>query len=168
MRRARQGSQRERSSGARGPAGEEAAHAGRREVGSGRRPRTSPPHTISEPSPCSHRLRRRRSAPSLADYPYDTVPNKVEHLFFAQLYRDQKQRETRMSMSRAERAHELYVDYLKPIITDVSRLWELLEWIPTPEIERLCDGVRLVKRGERKEEGSEDEEKERGEREEGR
>ncbi|KAI5058805.1 hypothetical protein GOP47_0026975, partial [Adiantum capillus-veneris] len=24
--------------------------------------------------------------PDLADYPYDTVPNKVEHLFFAQLF----------------------------------------------------------------------------------
>ncbi|BAF21753.1 isocitrate lyase [Oryza sativa Japonica Group] len=56
--------------------------------------------------------------PDLADYPYDTVPNKVEHLFFAQLYHDRKQREARMSMSRAERAHEPYVDYLKPIIAD--------------------------------------------------
>ncbi|KAG2317445.1 hypothetical protein Bca52824_020567 [Brassica carinata] len=26
--------------------------------------------------------------PDLADYPYDTVPNKVEHLFFAQQYHD--------------------------------------------------------------------------------
>ncbi|PAN14242.1 hypothetical protein PAHAL_2G393900 [Panicum hallii] len=56
--------------------------------------------------------------PDLADYPYDTVPNKVEHLFFAQLYHDRKQREARMSLPRAERARTPYVDYLKPIIAD--------------------------------------------------
>ncbi|XP_020096363.1 isocitrate lyase-like [Ananas comosus] len=56
--------------------------------------------------------------PDLADYPYDTVPNKVEHLFFAQLYHDRKQREARMSMSRDERALTPYIDYLKPIIAD--------------------------------------------------
>ncbi|KAK4776916.1 hypothetical protein SAY86_005604 [Trapa natans] len=41
--------------------------------------------------------------PDLADYPYDTVPNK---------------REARMSMSREVRARTPYVDYLKPIIAD--------------------------------------------------
>ncbi|KAK1303145.1 hypothetical protein QJS10_CPB11g01236 [Acorus calamus] len=56
--------------------------------------------------------------PDLADYPYDTVPNKVEHLFFAQQYHDRKQRESRMSMSREDRARTPYVDYLKPIIAD--------------------------------------------------
>ncbi|EPS58388.1 isocitrate lyase, partial [Genlisea aurea] len=56
--------------------------------------------------------------PDLADYPYDTVPNKVEHLFFAQQYHDRKQREARMSMTREERARTNYVDYLKPIIAD--------------------------------------------------
>lgn len=56
--------------------------------------------------------------PDLADYPYDTVPNKVEHLFFAQQYHDRKQREARMSMSRDERARTPYIDYLKPIIAD--------------------------------------------------
>lgn len=56
--------------------------------------------------------------PDLADYPYDTVPNKVEHLFFAQQYHDRKQREARMSMSREERARTPYIDYLKPIIAD--------------------------------------------------
>ncbi|KAK2650041.1 hypothetical protein Ddye_017530 [Dipteronia dyeriana] len=56
--------------------------------------------------------------PDLADYPYDTVPNKVEHLFFAQQYHDRKQREARMSMSREERAKTPYIDYLKPIIAD--------------------------------------------------
>lgn len=56
--------------------------------------------------------------PDLADYPYDTVPNKVEHLFFAQQYHDRKQREARMSMSREERARTPHIDYLKPIIAD--------------------------------------------------
>ncbi|XP_010240914.1 PREDICTED: isocitrate lyase-like [Nelumbo nucifera] len=56
--------------------------------------------------------------PDLADYPYDTVPNKVEHLFFAQEFHDKKQREARMSMSREERARTPYIDYLKPIIAD--------------------------------------------------
>ncbi|XP_038693584.1 isocitrate lyase-like [Tripterygium wilfordii] len=56
--------------------------------------------------------------PDLADYPYDTVPNKVEQLFFAQQYHDRKQREARMSMSREERARTSYIDYLKPIIAD--------------------------------------------------
>ncbi|ERM93721.1 hypothetical protein AMTR_s00004p00244040 [Amborella trichopoda] len=56
--------------------------------------------------------------PDLADYPYDTVPNKVEHLFFAQQYHDRKQREARMNMSREERAREPNIDYLKPIIAD--------------------------------------------------
>ncbi|KAI4322539.1 hypothetical protein L6164_022223 [Bauhinia variegata] len=56
--------------------------------------------------------------PDLADYPYDTVPNKVEHLFFAQQYHDRKQREERMSMSREQRARTPYIDYLRPIIAD--------------------------------------------------
>eukprot|EP00253_Pinus_taeda_P000420 PITA_00420 len=56
--------------------------------------------------------------PDLADYPYDTVPNKVEHLFFAQQYHDRKQREARMSMSREERARTPHIDYLRPIIAD--------------------------------------------------
>eukprot|EP00249_Psilotum_nudum_P029612 c4067_g1_i1 orf=305-2005(-) len=56
--------------------------------------------------------------PDLADYPYDTVPNKAEHLFFAQLFHDRKQRESRMSMSKEERARTPYVDYLRPLIAD--------------------------------------------------
>ncbi|XP_020528949.1 isocitrate lyase isoform X1 [Amborella trichopoda] len=56
--------------------------------------------------------------PDLADYPYDTVPNKVEHLFFAQLYHDRKQREARMNMNKEERARTPYIDYLKPMIAD--------------------------------------------------
>ncbi|KAM7276691.1 hypothetical protein ACFE04_018557 [Oxalis oulophora] len=56
--------------------------------------------------------------PDLADYPYDTVPNKVEHLFFAQQYHDRKQREARMSMSPQERARTPFIDYLQPLIAD--------------------------------------------------
>uniref|UniRef100_A0ACD5WE84 Uncharacterized protein n=1 Tax=Avena sativa TaxID=4498 RepID=A0ACD5WE84_AVESA len=56
--------------------------------------------------------------PDLADYPYDTVPNKVEQLFYAQLFHDRKQREARMSLPRAQRAHAPSVDYLRPIVAD--------------------------------------------------
>lgn len=56
--------------------------------------------------------------PDLADYPYDTVPNKVEQLFAAQKFHDRKQKEARMSMSREERLRTPYVDYCKPIIAD--------------------------------------------------
>ncbi|KAE9616815.1 Isocitrate lyase 1 [Lupinus albus] len=52
--------------------------------------------------------------PDLADYPYDTVPNKVEQLFFAMQFHDRKQREERMRMSREERARTPYTDYLRP------------------------------------------------------
>jgi isocitrate lyase len=48
--------------------------------------------------------------PDLADYPYNTVPNKVEHLFVAQLFHDRKQREARTSMSPADRRKEPYID----------------------------------------------------------
>eukprot|EP00250_Pteridium_aquilinum_P015346 c22532_g1_i1 orf=145-744(+) len=57
--------------------------------------------------------------PDLADYPYDTVPNKVELLFFAQLFHDRKQRESRLtSMSSIERRRNLPTDFLRPIIAD--------------------------------------------------
>ncbi|MCO5554137.1 hypothetical protein L7F22_007663 [Adiantum nelumboides] len=56
--------------------------------------------------------------PDLADYPYDTVPNKAEHLFCAQLFHDRKQREARMGMSREERARTSFADYLRPLIAD--------------------------------------------------
>lgn len=59
-------------------------------------------------------------SPDLADYPMDTVPNKVEHLFFAQLFHDRKQREERLSVSPAERAKLNYIDYLRPIIADAD------------------------------------------------
>lgn len=59
-------------------------------------------------------------SPDLADYPYDTVPNKVEHLWFAQLFHDRKQRSERLGMSKAERAKTPYIDYLRPIIADAD------------------------------------------------
>ncbi|KAI0464455.1 isocitrate lyase 1 [Komagataella kurtzmanii] len=59
-------------------------------------------------------------SPDLADYPMDTVPNKVEHLFFAQLFHDRKQREERLSVSKQERAKLPYTDFLRPIIADAD------------------------------------------------
>lgn len=58
--------------------------------------------------------------PDLADYPYNTVPLKVEHLFMAQLFHDRKQRETRARMSQQDRAKTPYVDYLRPIVADAD------------------------------------------------
>ncbi len=56
--------------------------------------------------------------PDIADYPMDTVPNKVEHLFFAQLFHDRKQREDRLSRPIAEREKLNYIDFMRPIIAD--------------------------------------------------
>ncbi|TNY19743.1 isocitrate lyase [Rhodotorula diobovata] len=58
--------------------------------------------------------------PDLADYPSNTVPNKVEHLFMAQLFHDRKQREARSRMSPEERKNTPYVDYLRPIVADAD------------------------------------------------
>lgn len=59
-------------------------------------------------------------SPDLADYPMDTVPNKVEHLWFAQLFHDRKQREERLNLSKEERAKSPYTDFLRPIIADAD------------------------------------------------
>jgi len=59
-------------------------------------------------------------SPDLADYPYDTVPNKVEHLWFAQLFHDRKQREERLNLSLKERSNLPYIDFLRPIIADAD------------------------------------------------
>jgi isocitrate lyase len=48
------------------------------------------------------------------------VPNKVEHLFQAQLFHDRKQREARSRMTDAELASTPVVDYLRPIIADAD------------------------------------------------
>ena len=58
--------------------------------------------------------------PDLADYPMDTVPNKVEHLFLAQQFHDRKQRQERMSLSADERSKLPYIDYLRPIVADAD------------------------------------------------
>ncbi|PWN47642.1 putative isocitrate lyase [Violaceomyces palustris] len=58
--------------------------------------------------------------PDLADYPSNTVPNKVEHLFMAQLFHDRKQREARLSMTPEERAKTPIVEYLRPIVADAD------------------------------------------------
>ncbi|CAJ1375469.1 unnamed protein product [Effrenium voratum] len=58
--------------------------------------------------------------PDVADYPYDTVPNKVDQLFRAQLFHDRKQYEERRRMSPADRAKTPVVDYLNPIIADAD------------------------------------------------
>merc|ERR1712137_1034205 len=58
--------------------------------------------------------------PDVADYPYDTVPNKVDQLFRAQLFHDRKQYEERRRMSPQERSKKAPVDYLNPIIADAD------------------------------------------------
>ena len=58
--------------------------------------------------------------PDLADYPYNTVPQKVEHLFLAQLFHDRKQREARAGMSPEQRAKTPVIDYLRPIVADAD------------------------------------------------
>jgi isocitrate lyase len=56
--------------------------------------------------------------PDLADYPMDTVPNKVDQLFRAQAFHDRKQREERSKMSTEERMSNQPIDYFTPIIAD--------------------------------------------------
>jgi isocitrate lyase len=58
--------------------------------------------------------------PDLADYPSNTVPNKVEHLFMAQLFHDRKQREARSNLSDTELAKTPYIDYLRPLVADAD------------------------------------------------
>lgn len=56
--------------------------------------------------------------PDLADYPYTTVPNKVQQLFKAQEFHARKQREERSRMTSEERNERPPVDYYRPIIAD--------------------------------------------------
>ncbi|KAG8168931.1 hypothetical protein KVR01_001680 [Diaporthe batatas] len=58
--------------------------------------------------------------PDLADYPYTTVPNKVSHLFMAQLFHDRKQRQERLTTPKEQRANLANIDYLRPIIADAD------------------------------------------------
>jgi isocitrate lyase len=50
----------------------------------------------------------------------DTVPNKVDHLFRAQLFHDRKQREDRLNRTPAGRASLPVTDFLRPIIADAD------------------------------------------------
>lgn len=59
-------------------------------------------------------------SPDLADYPMNTVPNKVQHLFMAQLFHDRKQREERLTTPKEKRDKVANVDYLRPIIADAD------------------------------------------------
>jgi isocitrate lyase len=56
--------------------------------------------------------------PDLADYPYTTVPLKVQQLFLAQIFHARKQCEERSRMTQDQRAATIAVDYLRPIIAD--------------------------------------------------
>jgi len=58
--------------------------------------------------------------PDVADYPMDTVPNKVEQLFKAQHFHDRKQQEARMRESPEWRAKNPPTDFLNPIIADAD------------------------------------------------
>merc|ERR1711877_62538 len=58
--------------------------------------------------------------PDLADYPYDTVPNKVQHLFKAQLFHDRKQRHERMTTAEGDRSKLANTDFLRPIVADAD------------------------------------------------
>jgi isocitrate lyase len=58
--------------------------------------------------------------PDVADYPYDTVPNKVDQLFKAQLFHDRKQYEERRRMKPEDREKKTPVDYFNPIIADAD------------------------------------------------
>lgn len=59
-------------------------------------------------------------SPDLADYPMDSVPKKVNHLFMAQLFHDRKQREERLSTPKDSRNKCPNVDYLRPIVADAD------------------------------------------------
>ncbi|PYH97327.1 isocitrate lyase and phosphorylmutase [Aspergillus ellipticus CBS 707.79] len=59
-------------------------------------------------------------SPDLADYPMNTVPNKVNQLFLAQLFHDRKQREERVTTPKEQRSKVANVDYLRPIIADAD------------------------------------------------
>jgi isocitrate lyase len=49
-----------------------------------------------------------------------TVPNKVQHLWYAQLFHDRKQREERLSTPKSQRGNLANTDFLRPIIADAD------------------------------------------------
>jgi len=56
--------------------------------------------------------------PDFADYPSNTVPNKVDQLLRAQLFHDARTKHERTLMTPQQRAANPAVDYLAPIIAD--------------------------------------------------
>ena len=63
--------------------------------------------------------------PDLADYPSNTVPEKVRQLFQAQLFHDRKQRWTRSTALQKGGQAELDklgkpIDYLRPLVADAD------------------------------------------------
>jgi len=58
--------------------------------------------------------------PDVADYPYDTVPNKCAQLVKAQLFHDRKQYEERMRQTAEWRAQNPAVDYMNPVVADAD------------------------------------------------
>lgn len=58
--------------------------------------------------------------PDLADYPMTTVPDKVQHLFMAQLFHDRKQREERLTTPKDKRNTVANTDFLTPIVADAD------------------------------------------------
>ena len=50
----------------------------------------------------------------------NTVPNKVQHLFMAQLFHDRKQREERITIPKAARGSVANTDFLRPLIADAD------------------------------------------------
>ncbi|KZO93359.1 putative isocitrate lyase [Calocera viscosa TUFC12733] len=60
-------------------------------------------------------------SPDLADYPMDTVPNKVEELWFAQVFHDRKQAEERLALP-VEKRKQLPqpIDFFRPIVADAD------------------------------------------------
>jgi isocitrate lyase len=49
-----------------------------------------------------------------------TVPDKVRHLWYAQLFHDRKQREERLSTPKSQRGKLANTDFLRPIIADAD------------------------------------------------
>lgn len=58
--------------------------------------------------------------PDIADYPMDTVPNKVDQLFRAQQFHDRKQRQERLGWTPEKRRKTPPIDYFRPIIADAD------------------------------------------------
>lgn len=58
--------------------------------------------------------------PDLADYPMNTVPNKVDQLFKAQQFHDKKQRLERSMMNSEELLKNKEIDFMTPIIADAD------------------------------------------------